>query len=431
MIHLHPFLKKKLNKSKNIPSRFSRLQFSFRIAGRYLFSKKSHNAINVISGISSAGVAIGTIALVIVLSIFNGFELLFSDLFSAFDPDLQITLKQGKQFSIDTPEFELVRKSKGVAVFTETIEANALLRYKEKQMPVLVKGVSDDFKSMTRIDSILFDGEFVLHDGAFERSVVGAGIAATLGLSAYAIDPLYIYAPKRTSNINLLRPDQSFNQSGTFISGIFSVQQNEYDNQYVLVSIALARELFEYPTDGVSAVELKLLPFADTQKVKKELQNLLGTHFSVKDRYEQQEGYFKIMQIEKWITYLILSFILLIASFNIIGSLSMLIIDKKEDILTLRNLGADQKLIRQIFLLEGWMISAVGAIFGITIGTILSFLQEKIGFIKLGPGFIVENYPVVIQFSDILLVLITVLALGFLAALYPARYIRSNTNKTA
>ncbi|HOG06122.1 MAG: FtsX-like permease family protein [Paludibacter sp.] len=402
------------------------MKFSLRIAGRYLFSKKSHNAINVISGISSAGVAVGTIALVVVLSIFNGFELLFSDLFSAFDPDLQISLKQGKQFSIDTPEFEAVKKSEGIAVFTEVVEENALLRYKEKQMPVLVKGVSDDFKQMTRIDSIMFDGEFMLYDGAFERSVVGAGIAATLGLSAYAIDPLYIYAPKRTSKINLLRPDQSFNQSGTFISGIFSVQQNEYDNQYVLVSLDLAQALFEYQANEVSAVELKLLPFADTQKVKNDLQKLLGDEFSVKDRYEQQEAYFKIMQVEKWITYLILSFILLIASFNIIGSLSMLIIDKKEDIITLRNLGADQKLIRQIFLLEGWMISAVGAVVGIIIGTILSFLQEKIGFIKLGPGFIVENYPVVIQFSDILLVFFTVLVMGFFAAWYPVRYIRSD-----
>ncbi|NLK47504.1 MAG: ABC transporter permease [Bacteroidales bacterium] len=402
------------------------MKFSLRIAGRYLFSKKSHNAINVISGISSAGVAVGTIALVVVLSIFNGFELLFSDLFSAFDPDLQISLKQGKQFSIDTPEFEAVKKSEGIAVFTEVVEENALLRYKEKQMPVLVKGVSDDFKQMTRIDSIMFDGEFMLYDGAFERSVVGAGIAATLGLSAYAIDPLYIYAPKRTSKINLLRPDQSFNQSGTFISGIFSVQQNEYDNQYVLVSLDLAQALFEYQANEVSAVELRLLPFADTQKVKNDLQKLLGDEFSVKDRYEQQEAYFKIMQVEKWITYLILSFILLIASFNIIGSLSMLIIDKKEDIITLRNLGADQKLIRQIFLLEGWMISAVGAVVGIIIGTILSFLQEKIGFIKLGPGFIVENYPVVIQFSDILLVFFTVLVMGFFAAWYPVRYIRSD-----
>jgi len=418
-----------LSKNKHSVSKLSRLKFSFRIASRYLFSKKSHHAINIISGISSAGVAVGAMALVVVLSIFNGFELLFADLFSAFDPDIAITLKEGKQFSIDSDEFQAVKSHPSIAVFTETIEENALLMYKGKQMPVLVKGVAESFQQMTRIDSIMFDGEFILYDGAFERSVVGAGIASYMGLSAYAIDPLYVYAPKRTSKINLLRPDQSFNQSGTFISGIFSVQQNEYDNQYILVSLDLAKELFEYDSLQISAVELKLLPFADMQKVKNDLQKLIGSDFYVKDRYEQQASYFKIMQVEKWITFLILSFILLIASFNIIGSLSMLIIDKKEDILTLRNMGADNRLIKNIFLLEGWFIAAVGAVVGVVVGAILSLLQEKIGFIKLGPGFIIEDYPVLIQFSDVLLVLITVLVLGFLAALYPVRYIKPTIYK--
>jgi lipoprotein-releasing system permease protein len=400
------------------------LKFAFRVAKRYLFSKKSHNAINVISGISSVGVAVGTMALIIVLSIFNGFELLFSDLFSAFDPELKITVNEGKQFSVDSPELEAVRRHPSVAVFSEVVEENALLRFKEKQMPAMIKGVSEDFKQMTRIDSIMFDGEFILFDGAFERSVAGAGIAATLGLGAHFIDPLYIYAPKRTSMINLLRPEQSFNQSATFLSGIFSVQQNEYDNQYVLVSLNLARELFEYDVSDVTAVELKLSSAADSKKVQKEIQKIIGSDFSVKNRYEQQESYFKIMKIEKWITFLILSFILLIASFNIIGSLSMLIIDKKDDILTLRNLGADNQLIKQIFLLEGWMISLVGAVAGVAIGTVFSLLQEKIGFIKLGTGFIVENYPSATQFSDVFLVLITVLVIGFIAAWYPVKYIK-------
>jgi len=247
------------------------LKFAFRVAKRYLFSKKSHNAINVISGISSVGVAVGTMALIIVLSIFNGFELLFSDLFSAFDPELKITVNEGKQFSVDSPELEAVRRHPSVAVFSEVVEENALLRFKEKQMPAMIKGVSEDFKQMTRIDSIMFDGEFILFDGAFERSVAGAGIAATLGLGAHFIDPLYIYAPKRTSRINLLRPEQSFNQSATFLSGIFSVQQNEYDNQYVLVSLNLARELFEYDVSDVTAVELKLSSTADRKKVQKEI----------------------------------------------------------------------------------------------------------------------------------------------------------------
>jgi len=419
-----------LVKQNNISAEVGRLKFAFIIARRYLFSKKSHNAINVISGISSTGVAIGTMALVIVLSIFNGFEALFADLFSAFDPELKITLNTGKQFSVDSEEFTNVRNLASVAVFTEVVEENALLKFKDKQMPAFIKGVSEEeFKQMTKIDSIMFDGEFVLYDGAFERAVAGSGIAATLGFGAFSIDPLYIYAPKRTSKINLIRPDQSFNQSATFLSGIFSVQQHEYDNQYVLVSLNLARELFEYDDVDVTAIELKLNNYSNLKKVKKEIQNLLGDSFSVKDRYEQQESYFKILTIEKWITFLILCFILLIASFNIIGSLSMLIIDKNDDIITLRNLGADRKMIKQIFLLEGWMISLVGALIGVVLGSIFSVLQETVGIIKLGSGFIIENYPSITQFSDIVLVFITVTVIGFFAAMYPVRFINPDKQR--
>lgn len=413
-----------MKKTADISSRSGRLRFSFRIAFRYLFSKKSHNAINIISGISAAGVAVGTMALVVVLSVFNGFESLFSGLFSAFDPDLRITLNEGKIFSVDTPEFKKLKSMGSVAVFTEVVEENALLKFKDKQMPAIIKGVSEDFKQMTRIDSILFDGEFLLFDGAFERAVPGAGIASMLGLGAHFIDPLYIYAPKRTSTINLLRPESSFNQSATFVSGIFFVQQNDYDNQYVLVSLGLARQLFEYGDREVSSVEIKIAEKADPDKVQKEISGILGPGFSVKNRYEQQESYFSIMKIEKWITFLILSFILLIASFNIIGSLSMLIIDKKEDIATLRSLGADNGLIRGIFLIEGWLISLMGTVIGIVTGALVSLVQEKIGIFKLGPGYVIENYPSITQFSDILLVFITVLFMGFLTAWYPVKYIK-------
>ena len=321
---------------------FGGLSFSFRIARRYLFSKKSHNAINIISGISAGGVAVGTIALVCVLSVFNGFESLISNMFSAFDPDLKITLTHGKTFDVNSKEISELRKMKPVAVFTEVIEENALLRFRDKQMPATIKGVSDDFERMTRIDSIMYDGKFILYDGAFQRAVAGVGVAGTLGLGAHFIDPLYIYAPRRTSKINLLRPENSFNQIGTFVSGIFSVKQLQYDDHYVLISISLARDLFEYQKSTVSAVELKLEKGADQTNVQKQIKTLLGEKFQVKNRYEQQESFFKIMKIEKWITYLILCFILLIASFNIIGSLSMLIIDKKADIQTLRNLGCRQ-----------------------------------------------------------------------------------------
>jgi len=401
------------------------LSFSFRIARRYLFSKKSHNAINIISGISAGGVAVGTMALVCVLSVFNGFESLISNMFSAFDPDLKITLTHGKTFDVNSPEFNKLRKDKSVAYFTEVVEENALLRFKNKQMPATIKGVSKDFEKMTRIDSIMYDGSFILYDGAFQRAVPGVGVAGILGLGAHFVDPLYIYAPKRTSKINLLRPENSFNQLGTFVSGIFSVKQLQYDDHYVLVSIDLARDLFEYEKSTVSAVELKLANGVEPDKFQKRIENQLGNGYQVKNRYEQQESFFKIMKIEKWITYLILSFILLIASFNVIGSLSMLIIDKKADIETLRNLGADNGLIKRIFLFEGWLISGVGALAGIGSGAILCLLQEHFGLLKLGTGYVVDAYPVVTNALDMLLVFVTVLTMGFLAAYYPVRYIRS------
>jgi len=390
-----------------------------------LFSKKSHNAINIISGISASGVAIGTMALVCVLSVFNGFESLISDMFSAFDPDLKITLSQGKTFDVNSPELGQVRKLKSVAYFTEVIEENALLRFKDKQMPATVKGVSPDFQKMTRIDSIMYDGKFMLYDGAFQRAVPGVGVATILGLGAQFIDPLLIYAPRRSSKINLLRPENSFNQVSAFVSGIFAVQQLQYDDHYVLVSIDLARDLFEYEKTKVTALELKLVNGADKEAVQSQIKNILGEKYQVKNRYEQQESFFKIMLIEKWITYLILCFILLIASFNIIGSLSMLIIDKKADIETLRNLGANNQLIKRIFLFEGWMISAVGALVGIGLGGMLCLLQEHFGFLKLGNGYVVDAYPVVTNIMDMILVFVTVLVMGFLAAYYPVRYIQT------
>lgn len=397
------------------------LSFSFRIARRYLFSKKSHNAINIISAISASGIAIGTMALIVVLSVFNGFENLISDMFSNFDPDLKITLVKGKTFQVDTEDFEQVRKLKSIAFFTEIVEENALLRFKDKQMPAKIKGVSPGFRQMTQIDQIIYDGKFELNDGAFERAVPGIGVASILGLGAHFIDPLYIYAPKRTSNINLIRPEKSFNQMATFVSGIFSVQQLQYDDQYVLVSINLARELFEYQNNTVSSIELKLNKNADSEIVKAEINKLIGNKYLIKNRYEQQESFFKIMKIEKWITFLILCFILLIASFNVIGSLSMLIIEKKQDIETLRSIGANNFTIRYIFLFEGWLIAIVGSLSGIILGSILCVAQEKIGFLKLGSGYVVDSYPVVTNATDVLLVFLTVLLMGFVAAWYPTR----------
>lgn len=406
------------------------VRFSLHVAWRYLFSKKSHNAVNVITGISSAGIAVGAMAMVCVMSVFNGIESLVSDMFSSFDPDLKITAVEGKTFSLDSAAFDQVRRLPGVEVFTEVVEENALVSFRDKHIPATVKGVDEQcFRRMTRIDSILFDGEFVLFDGGFERIVPGVGVASALGLGAHFIDPVYLYAPKRTARVNMLRPETSFNRVPTFVSGIFMVQQQPYDDSYVLVSLRRARELFEYDDRTVSAVELKLADGAEVDAVKGAVKEALGAGFAVKDRYEQQESFFKIMKMEKWITYLFLSLILLIASFNILGSLSMLIIEKQADIATLRNLGADRRLIKRIFLFEGWLISLVGAVAGMVLGTVLCLLQQHFGFLRMGNNYITEAYPVVVHPGDVLLVLVTVAVMGFAAAYWPVRYIRSEQLK--
>ncbi|MDD3079798.1 MAG: FtsX-like permease family protein [Paludibacter sp.] len=412
--------------ASDLKTKWRKFSFSLRIARRYLFSKKSHNAINIISGLSATGVAIGTLALVVVMSVFNGFDSLVTDMFSAFDPELKITLVQGKTFSIDSPEFKEIKAMKSVAVFTPVLEDNALLAYKDKQMPVVVKGVDANYNKLTSIDSIMYDGDFLLYDGGFERTVVGAGVASLLGVGAKFIDPLYFYAPKREGNINLLQPERSMNEIPAFISGIFLVNQVQYDDHYVLVSMNFARDLFNCDSTTVSAVEIKIAENQNEEDIQKQIKSILGNKFHVKNRYEQQENFYKIMKIEKWFTFLILSFILLIASFNIIGSLSMLIIDKKGDIQTFRSLGANNRLIKRIFLFEGWLISIVGALAGLILGTLACFIQEYFGIVKLGAGYVVEAYPVVTDVKDIILVFITVLFMGFLAAWYPVRYI----NKT-
>lgn len=399
-------------------------KFALWVAKRYLFSKKSHNAINIISAISAMGVCIGTVALISVLSVFNGFEGLIQGMFSAFDPDLKISLVEGKTFNANTPEFIQVKKHGAVASYAEEIAETALLRFGDRQMPVKVLGVSDDFQKVTNIDSILYDGVFSLYDGAFERAVVGIGVANKLGINVHLIDPLVIYAPKRTEKINIVRPETSFNEESAFTSGVFLVNQPEYDDQNVLVSLSMAQKLFEYNENTVSNIQLKIKPGSNLKSVKKELQHIVGKNFKVLNKYEQQEDFFKITKIEKWITYLILCFILLIATFNIIGSLSMLILEKKEDIEILRSLGADESLIKRIFLFEGWLISALGAVVGLILGIIIILIQQHFGILKLGgDNYVVDAYPVVLKFSDILISFASVVVMGFLASVYPVKYI--------
>ncbi len=401
------------------------MNFPFYIAKRYLFSKKTHNAINIISAISASGVAVGTLALVCVLSVFNGFSSLIEDLFSSFDPDLKISLVEGKTFSLQDSSIVELRKMPETVYFTEVLQENVMFRFKDKQVSGTIKGVSDDFKEMTQIDSIILGGNFQLKDNAFNYGVIGGGLASKLGVAPFFVDPLYIYAPLRSSSVNLARPETNFVLDHVFVSAVFAVQQPEYDNKFLIIPIELAQDLFQYDANIVSSVELKVSEDKNIKSIKGLIQDKLGDRFKVQDRFEQQEDFFRIMKVEKWLTYLILSFILLIAIFNIIGSLSMLIIDKKADILTLRNMGANQVLIRRIFIIEGWLISLLGAIVGVGVGSALCLIQEKYGLITLpGSEFIVNAYPVDIQALDLALIFITVAAMGLIAALYTARQIK-------
>lgn len=402
--------------------------FALWVAKRYLFSKKSHNAVNIISAISATGVCVGSIALVCVLSVFNGFEALIERMFSAFDPDLKITLVEGKVFNSKSKEFTEVKNLKSVISFAEVVEETALILADNRQMPATIKGVSNEFAKVTKIDSIIYDGYFSLYDGAFYRAVVGIGLATELGINSHQIDPLIIYAPKRTKKVNIVRPENSFTSASAYPAGVFVVNQPEYDNKLVIISVKLARQLFQYSSGMVTALELKISPTTDKRAAQRQIKDLLGDTYHVKNKYEQQENYFKITQIEKWVTYLILSFILLIAIFNIIGSLSMLILEKKEDIEILRSLGADNRLIKRIFMFEGWMISALGAVAGIVLGVVLVLIQQQFGILKLGENYVVDAYPVLLSGTDVLVALITVLALGFLAVRYPVHYVTKKNN---
>lgn len=402
------------------------MNFPFYIARRYLFSKKSHNAINVISAISVCGVALATLALVCTLSVFNGFQDLVSTFFTAFDPQLKIVPASGKVFDGKDKRIQLLKNIPEVALMCESVEDNALVQYQGKQAMAVVKGMEDNFDELTPIDTILFGrGELLLHDEVVDYAIPGVQLLASLGTGVRFLDPLEIYAPKRGAKVNMANPAASFNSGNLFSSGlVFAVNQEKYDGSYIITSLQFARKLFQY-TDEVSAVNLKLVAGADADAVKRKIENVLGNDFRVLDRYEQQADTFRIMEIEKLISYLFLTFILMIACFNVIGSLSMLIIDKRDDAATLRNLGADERQILRIFLFEGRMITFIGAVSGIVLGVLLCWLQQRFGLISLGSSgsFIVDAYPVSVHWGDIVLIFVTVVAVGFLSVWYPVRYL--------
>ena len=403
------------------------MNFPFYIARRYLFSKKKHNAINIISAVSVCGVALATMALVCTLSVFNGFQDTVADLFTEFDPELKVTVSEGKVFDAQSERIQALRAMPEIAVFSETLEENAMVQYKDRQTMVVLKGVPYNFRQLTKIDSILYGtGEFILHDSIVDYGVMGVELVSTLGTGIQFVDPLQVYVPRRNAKVNMANPSASFNMEYLFSPGcVFAVNQQKYDSQYILVPLDFVRTLLDYTTEA-SAIELKLKPGADVNAVKAKIEKKLGDGFEVRNRYEQQEDVFKIMEIEKLVSYLFLTFILVIACFNVIGSLSMLILDKKEDVLTLRNLGADDRIISRIFLFEGRMISFCGAVIGIVLGLLLCYLQKIYGLITLGSSgdsFVIDAYPVSVHLWDVVLVFVTVFAIGFLSVWYPVRYL--------
>ena len=405
------------------------MNFPFYIARRYLFSKKSTHAINLISAISVLGVAVATMALVVTLSVFNGFHDLVASFFTSFDPQLKVVPVKGKSAPSDDPVLDKIRQLPQVDVVTECVEDQALAIYGDRQAMVMVKGVEDNFSQLTHISEILYPDkgfEVDLHAANLEYGIPGIRLAQILGMGALWRGYLHVYAPQREGQLDMTNPEGAFVEDSLLSTGeVFNVSQSKYDRSYIITSIAFARSLFGQQ-GMLTSLELRLKPGSDFDAVKRQMRSIAGDKYQVLDRYEQQADTFKIMSIEKFLAYVFLTFILMVACFNIIGSLSMLIIDKKEDVATLRNLGASNRQISSIFMFEGRMIATAGAILGILLGLLLCWLQQTFGLVSLGSSsgsFVVDAYPVSVHFLDIVVIFFTVIAVGWVAVWYPVRHL--------
>jgi len=392
------------------------------IAKRYLVSKKSHNAINIISGVALGGIAIGTMALIIVLSAFNGISDLVKSLYNSFGADIEITAVKGKTFIPTGPSFDSIRRLKDVKYFNETMQDKALLKYGDHQELAYIKGVGDNFAPMTHFDTLIREGKYYLKNGDSYFGEFGIGVADKLGINSSDENYTAIscYAPKRGLENISVNPEDAITQMHLYRSGIFSIN-DDFDSRYVIVSIDFARQLFDYTDKSVSAIEIGLNNPSSSSKVKEKLKLILGSGFLVKDRFEQNELLFKTLKTEKLWVFIILAFILIIATFNIVGSLSMLIIDKQKDIAILHNMGAEIKSVQKIFMYEGVLITVLGATIGLALGTIICLIQIKFKIVEMNGNFVVDSYPVSLQVSDYLSILTCVLVIGFLASWYPVR----------
>ena len=401
------------------------MNYKLFIAIRYLFSKKRHNTINLITWVSMVGVAIGTMALIAVLSVVNGFENMVQDSFSAFDPSLKILPREGKAFSSEDTLITQAKRLKIHTAWCEVVEQDGLIAFNDKQSPAIIKGVENNYDYIVNNENIMWDGSLDF-DNLYDNlniAAIGIGLAERINSGVDLTQPLTLYAPKNRK-VNLARPDANFTQTTFYNNGIFSVQQPKYDDNLIIMPIDVVREAYQLKLDYVTAIEIKCKD-EDIKSAKKQLQDVVSEQYIVLDQYEQQADFYRIVKIEKWTTFMILCFIVLIATFNIIGSLSMIIIEKKGDIALFKSLGATHKQTQQLFVLEGTLISALGVIIGTVFGIGIVLIQQYFGLIKIGSGHVAQIYPVELQLFDVITVVIAVLTMGYLSALYTVRKMRS------
>lgn len=393
------------------------MNYKLFIAIRYLFSKKRHNTINLITWVSMMGVAIGTMALIVVLSVMNGFESLVQNSFSAFDPSLKILPREGKAFSTQDSLIQKAKTLKTYNAWCEVIEQDGLVAFKDQQTPAIIKGVDYNYGTIINSETIMWDGTMEF-DNAYNNqnlAAIGIGLAERINSGVDLLQPLTLYAPKNRK-VNLARPDANFTQTTFYNNGIFCVMQPKYDDNLVVMPINIVRKAYQLTDDYVTSIEIKCIE-EKVKSIKKQLKAILSEQYIILDQHEQQADFYRITKIEKWTTFMILCFIVMIATFNIIGSLSMIIIEKKEDIALFNSLGATRRNIQKLFTIEGTLISTLGMTIGAILGIILVLLQQQFGFITTGT----QIYPVELQLFDVVAVIAIVLLMGFLSSLYTVK----------
>ena len=397
-----------------------------RIASRYLMSRKGHQAVNVISIVAVCGIVVATAALICVLSVFNGFRGLIMGKLAMLDPEVAITATLGKTVNDADSIIGAVSRIPGVERAMPVIEDQALAMYAQLQMPVRLKGVPDDYNTMNLMDSVIVDGKWKLSDQVSRFAVAGAGPAVRLCMRPDFLGMVRLFAPQRQGNVNIANPMGAFRQDSLFLSGIFQLRQNDYDADLIYVPLDMARDLFDYETEATQ-IEVKLAPGANEQQVMRAISQALGNGYQVKNRLMQQSEAYRLVNIEKWMTFLLLTFILIIATFNVISTLSLLIIEKDDSIATMRALGANDRQISRIFVLQGWLITLAGAITGVIIGLILCLCQQQFGWLRLSgdpANMIINAYPVEVQWTDVLITLALVAAVGLLTSMVTALIMR-------